>query len=248
MLTGLYAGAVSLDAFEKQQNVSAANLANVSTPGYRRRIAFMGHMPDDSVRTNRNNLKVPQFSVTLDFSPGNIHHTGNTMDLAIVDNARHDGNAFFALTDRSGRQWYARSAQMEVDARGQLLHGASGFSFVFPNGAPVQLTPGGSSLKIGDHGAIIQDGAEVGQLKMVRFQDLQNVQTGPHGLFSPGPRNHTQPVDSTVQVKQGYREASNANAVDELVSMIANYRAYEATQRIIKQMDQSAQRLLRQTA
>ena len=31
----------------------------------------------------------------------------------------------------------------------------------------------------------------------------------------------------------------------ELVSMIGNFRAYEATQRIIRQMDQSVQRLLR---
>jgi flagellar basal-body rod protein FlgG len=55
------------------------------------------------------------------------------------------------------------------------------------------------------------------------------------------------PQDATgrVEVQQGYLEGSNTQAVNELVSMIGNFRAYEATQRIIRQMDQSVQRLLR---
>ena len=38
MTMGLYSGAASIHAFERRHEAMAANLANLSTPGYRRRV------------------------------------------------------------------------------------------------------------------------------------------------------------------------------------------------------------------
>jgi flagellar basal-body rod protein FlgG len=247
MWTGLYSGAASLHAFEKRHEVSATNLANISTPGFRRRIAFMQESQKRAGRAQDSAI-YPKFSVKMDFTPGNLYHTGDKQDLAILDSEQNDGNAFFALKDRNGQEFFARTARLEVDALGQLVDSRSRFSFTLPNGAPVNLAPGNTSVLIDEQGGISQNGTEVGQLKLVRFESLEDLRPYQHGLFTADPQNRTQTAQGMVKVKQGHKEASNANAVDELVDMVTNYRAYEATQRIIKQMDQSMQKLLRQTS
>lgn len=48
------------------------------------------------------------------------------------------------------------------------------------------------------------------------------------------------------QVRQGFIEASNVNAVQEMVKMIEVNRAYEANQKVIQAQDQGAEKLLNQ--
>jgi flagellar basal-body rod protein FlgG len=46
-------------------------------------------------------------------------------------------------------------------------------------------------------------------------------------------------------VQQGNLETSNASAIDEMVQLIANQRAYEISSKVVETMDQSYQRLYR---
>jgi flagellar basal-body rod protein FlgG len=249
MMTGLFSGAASLDAYERRQEASAANLANISTPGYRRRLpVVMGEMRPNSSRARGAEVKtpIPRFALMLDFTPGNLQYTDNPFDLSLTNIDQNDGNAFFALTSNTGEEVYARTGRLMMDPNGHLVHTASGYSFVHPNGASVRLQPGGGTPKIDERGVVTQDGNEVGQLKIVRFRNPRSVRPLNHGLFDGGRGRGPESAVGFVRVKQGHLESSNTNAVDELVGMITNYRSYEATQKVIKLMDQSLAKLIRQ--
>jgi flagellar basal body rod protein FlgG len=249
MMTGLYSSAASLEAYEKRQEASTANLANVSTPGYRRRMpVVLGEMRPGRNRLMGAGMKapVPRFAIMLDFTPGSLQTTGNPYDLSLTGIERNDGNAFFALAGSSGEEVYARTGRLMVDPDGRLVHTSSGLPFVHPNGSPVRLQPGGGAPKVDERGVVLQDGNEIGQLKIVRFRNPRAVRPLNHGLFDGGRGARPESAEGLVRVKQGHLESSNTSAVDELVGMITNFRSYEATQKVIRQMDQSLAKLIRQ--
>lgn len=243
MLMGIYSGAAALETCQKRQEVTAANLANISTPGYRRRVESY-----ESFELNGNGkgvgVEAPRFRVKMDFTPGTIHHTGNDLDLALTNESTQDGNAFFVLKTPNGGERFTRSGRFNLDSQGHMIHASSGLPLILPNGAPVVLNPAGGTPSIDGQGRIFQQGQEVGQIKVARFGRLDRARPLDYGLYSPGRDNRTESIVGEVEIRQGHIEQSNANAVDELVSMISNYRAYEASQRVVRTMNQSAQKLL----
>ena len=88
----------------------------------------------------------------------------------------------------------------------------------------------------------------MGQLKVVEFGNLLDLAPANDGLYTAGMLNPVESAIGRVEVLQGYLESSNAGAVDELVEMVTNFRSYEAAQRVIRKMDESMQRLIRQMA
>ena len=50
-------------------------------------------------------------------------------------------------------------------------------------------------------------------------------------------------LDGSGIIKQGYREASNVQVVDELVSLIVAQRSYEVNSRAIKASDEMLQQV-----
>lgn len=248
MMQGLYTGAATLSSFEKQHEAITANLANISTPGYRRRVQAMVSQRLGSRTMGMADVQTPRFSLKVDFTPADTVHTGRLMDVAIGGGPKKDGNAFLALRSDSGEEFYSRAGRLNMDEGGKLTHATSGYSLVNPNGAPIVLNPLGGKIAIDDRGSIIQGGQPVGQLKIVRFSNLAGLGPADRGLFQPEAGNSVESAVGEVKVRQGYLENSNAQAMDEMVKMIMNYRSYEATHRIMRQMDQSLQKLIQKTA
>ena len=251
MMTGLYADAAALDVFQRRHEATTANLANLATPGYRRRVEVLEsrRLPQRPGRARRGGrpLTVPRFRIGLDFRPGELRSTGNDLDLALVGVEPGDGNAFFAVgTDRGER--YTRNGRLAVDGEGRLVHAVSGFPVLGRNGVPITLNPAKGRPVVDERGAVLQDGRVVGRLKLVRFDRLDRLSPVPHGLLAAPPEAAPEDATGRVKVRQGYLEGSNAEPVEEMVDMIANFRAYEAAQRVLRQMDASMERLLQQTA
>ncbi|MFH2000185.1 MAG: flagellar hook basal-body protein, partial [Planctomycetota bacterium] len=223
------------------------NLANISTPGYRRRVESYESY-ERKANALGTGIEAPRFNMKIDFTPGTIQQTGNHLDLALTNESTKDGNAFFVLKTPNGGERFTRSGRFSMDSEGHMVHASSGLPLILPNGTPVTLNPSGGDPTIDVQGRISQAGQEVGQIHVARFGRLDNVRPLDHGLFSPGSNNSTESVAGNVEIRQGQLEMSNAGVVDELVNMITNYRAYETSQRIIKTMDQTAQKLLQVAA
>ncbi|NVL83980.1 flagellar hook-basal body complex protein, partial [Escherichia coli] len=100
-MSGLVDAATALlSASERKLEVAAHNVANVSTPGFKRQIGF-----SQLLQASPNDVRpLPEVAVRRNFAQGKLTETRNPFDLAI------SGDGFFQL--RAGdRLVYSRQGQ-----------------------------------------------------------------------------------------------------------------------------------------
>jgi flagellar basal-body rod protein FlgF len=260
MIRGLYSAATALDAAVSNQELVADNLANASTPGFRRHglvfeafqqaantAAAQGGIraaPNTAAASRASNVPagVTSFADSAlgtrasgqytSFTPGALQYTGNPFDLALSGD-----NAFFVLDSQNGPV-YTRNGTFKLDAQGQL-QSTSGMT-VRGSGGRITIPPTAVQVTIGRDGTIYADNTAVGQLQIAQFPQPGNVlQRAGTTLFSgPAPQQQSQ-GNATFRVEQGYRESSNVQVVNEMVSMITGMRHYEAAERALRALGEA---------
>ena len=78
------------------------------------------------------------------------------------------------------------------------------------------------------------NGASIGRFQLASFANADALRRVGPTLFE-GADPQTPPPDS-VRVEQGYRESSNVQLVQEMVSMMLGMRFYEAAQKAMQTM------------
>lgn len=225
------------------QAVTANNLANVSTPGFKADLtAFRAALVTGDGLPSRVYTQLDDPAV--DFTPGTLERTGNTFDVAVA------GEGFLAVQARDGSEAYTRSGALRLNGNG-LLETADGL-LVLGNGGPVSIPPAASveiaadgTISIQPVGQAPNTLAQVDRLKLVR-PPIEQLVKGPDGLFRLADGS-TAPADASVTVRQGMLEASNVNAVDALVHMIDTQRRFELAvkaMRTVEQDDAAAAQIL----
>lgn len=166
-----------------------------------------------------------------DYSQGSLKETGNTYDLALA------GNGFFTIsyTDKKGNtsEKYTRDGEFTMDSEGYLrtLEG----DYVQGEGGAIMIPVETSEVSIRDNGDIYADGEYVDSLRIVDFEDYNNIEKFGENLYNVV--DGATETESTAAVKQGYLEMSNINVVKEMVEMITISRAYESNQKLIQTED-----------
>ncbi|MBD5606439.1 MAG: hypothetical protein IAI48_15320 [Candidatus Eremiobacteraeota bacterium] len=103
-MDGIHLMATAMRAAQLKLDVSASNLANVSSDGFARRVA----------RTTLGPTGLATSSVR-DASIAPLRHTGRSLDVAVA------GTGSFSVRDSAGHAIPVRSASLERDARGVLV-------------------------------------------------------------------------------------------------------------------------------
>jgi flagellar basal-body rod protein FlgF len=214
-----------LSQAERRVEVAGQNIANIATPGYKRRVSFATAL--DLARTE--SVRNLQTGVGTNFAQGKIVGTNNPYDLAI------SGDGFFTVkTDRG--TFYTRQGQFQIDADGRLVTG---------RGDPVQAQGGGDivlkgrgkdvTVQIASDGTVTENGDPVGKLGIVDFTDRKAASYADDGMFT-APEGLIREVD-TPMVRQGMLETSNVSAGDEMVSIMESMRRAEAGQKLVNVYD-----------
>lgn len=133
MQRSLYSGVSGLTNHQLILDITANNLANVSTSGFKgSRISFATALTQtqsagSSPGTNQGGLNprqvglgVKNSSVDVDFKQGALLSTGRTFDLAI------QGNGFFHLKGADGSSAYTRVGNLNYDSKDNLVDVGSG--------------------------------------------------------------------------------------------------------------------------
>ncbi len=217
----------------------STNLANVTTPGYKRQLLLS--RPDlstsatfaqamggaQAVRTD-GGVPVPQtqaFDLLRDMRAGTLRTTGRNLDVALA------GPGYFEVQTPQGPA-YTRQGEFQLDARGRL---------VTMQGHPVQgqsgeVTLTGGPVTIDAAGNVTESGRQMDRLKVVAFDVGQALTPQEGGLFSAG-RNMTLVASGDVQLRQGFLENSNVQQVQEMVELIQTMRRFESMQKIVQGYD-----------
>lgn len=237
MLTGLYSAANGMEAASVRHELAAANLAFAQNPGHRR-IAIRHqsfHSAYSAAGQDELDPDGPSqpLNPTIDFRQGHIEHTGRTLDVAL------QGDGFFVLDGAQG-PLYTRNGRFQVNSAGELVSG-DGLR-VRGMAGPLVLPPGTSSLslQVTAEGRLLVGEVAVGQLEIVQFDDMSELQRAGAALFSAPDSASTS--RSKASVLQGAYEHSNVEPVTELVSLLIAARQYEAAQQSLKSIERAVEK------
>jgi len=238
MIKGLYRSASAMLPRIKQQETIANNLANVSTPGFKKDQVFTRELTraQASRAPRQNDWETPMIDqVYTRYTQGNLDKTGNPLDLAI------EGDGFFVMENESGAAIYSRTGNFQVDAAG-FLTTSEGYRLM-GDGGPINVE--GGNVAVSETGQVEVNNDVIGNIQVVTVDDkTQLAKVGQTGFVLPDGVAATPAVNVTI--KQGYIEISNVNVVKEMVEMIISYRNYEADAKALKAQDESLDNLFNQ--
>ena len=239
MNRGIYSGATGMTAAEQLLDVTANNLANVSTNGFKADSLIFSdtlqkqlNSGDGSGRNIGSLGSGPSFvGEVTDFSLGSMNATGNPLDVAIATE-----QGMFAAQTPNGVQ-YTRDGSFHIDSNG-LLVTQDGYPVLDNNQNTItigsQVSP--QAVSISSSGDLMVNGGRAIATLGV-YDGTFSKQGG--NLWSSG--NAT--VEPTPNVRQGVIEGSNVNAIEAMVSMIKLNRAVEMAQKSMQSEDESSQKL-----
>jgi flagellar basal-body rod protein FlgF len=213
------------------QQAHANNLANATTTGFKsdfeqaRAMRVLGDGFESRVYAMSERP-----GTNLD--SGTLMQTGRDLDVAIA------GDGWLAVQGPDGNEVYTRNGSLQVDAANQLVTG-SGLPVLGAGGAPIVIPPA-QSITIGNDGTITirpvgENAVEVAQIDQLKLVQPENGQLfkGRDG-FMHTDNDVPLAANPNVQVRAGYLEASNVNAVAELTAMISLQRQFEMQIKMMK--------------
>ncbi len=161
-----------------------------------------------------------QFST--DFSQGITQNTGNELDFAL-------SQGFFQIEAPDGTRFYTRDGRFGRDASGDLVD-SHGDYVLNTNGGHVNLPA--DRVSVGSDGTITAGGQVIDQLAILDFTPAQLNRSG-EGYFTSADAGT--PIDGGL--RQGFLEGSNSNIVEEMTSLLAVQRVFQANQTVIARLD-----------
>ena len=229
---GMYAAGGALLAQLRAQEVTAHNLANINTPGFKRRLTvhkpFQTHLANELAEANTG-------GTVIDFARGTLDSTGNPLDLAL------DCEGFFVVETESG-YLYTRKGNFTLDGDGAIVD-SIGRRLMGDGGGTLTVPSNAHTVHVDQEGRVFADDSEIGKVWVVDVADRTALVPTAATAFAL-PEN--QPPPASVEhpaVMQGALEGSNINPVDELVTMIATLRSFEAAQRTLTAFDDTTEQL-----
>ena len=202
----------------KRMDVIANNIANASTPAYKREdLVFADYM--QSVATGQ---AAADEDVRRDYRVGNLTHTGNALDIAVKD------DSFFSV-ESNGGILYTRNGHFTVDSDGNLVT-TSGDKVLDDNGQPIAILPTDGDIVVSPDGTVLADGAPIATLGMFRFDDPNVLERAGDGLYLD--RNGAALPATEVELVQGAIEESNVVPVLEITRMMDVMRSFQAAARV----------------
>lgn len=234
MISGIYSAATSMDNAAQRHELVARNLASINVPGYRRVMLSSQRFEDSmNVAGAFDAWGTATRTVATDFTPGVIHQTGRSLDMAI------DGDGFFAI-EGPNEELYTRNGSFQINDEGRLVT-SEGHPVAADSGTlTVPPTSSSMDLVVGRDGNVTIDGIGIGRIKIVRFEDPQRLELR-GGTLMRAPAEAI-PLPSDARIAQGVYEGSNISPVTELVEMIAATRAHEAAQRAMNTISKAIER------
>jgi flagellar basal-body rod protein FlgF len=236
-----YISASGASAQMRDLDVVSNNLANVSTPGFKRSQSIFRSVLEASLRNGDGGLQpgakgsafVSTDLVGADFSSGSAQQTGSPLHAMI------EGPGFFEIqTDRGSR--YSRAGNFLVNREG-ILATANGDPVLGQSG-PIAI-PDGNALILPTGEVTDQNGNIFGRLKVVAFANLEKLQREGQSVFRAGDEAGLSEIESPKLIPETV-EGSNVNTSRELAAMVILQRAFETNLRSMQVDDETTQRLI----
>ncbi len=217
-----------LVAQQRAMDITANNLANANTTGFRSERVQFGDWIDRQRGTasppGGGTVTYAQDRATYrDTQPGTLTHTANPFDLALP------ADGYFTVNTAAGPR-LTRDGRFGRMPDGTLAdsHGNAVLDVV---GKPIQLAPTDTRITITGDGAVASENGPVGTIGIVKPADPMKLRAeGAANFVAESP---TTPV-ALPGIVQGAVEESNVQPVMELTRMMDNLRQYQFVTQLIQ--------------
>lgn len=220
----IYSSLSAMRSAMARQTMTANNLANVNTSGFR---AEMSSSQALWLKGEGFDARVANSGevTSADMSEGTINETGRSLDVALQGK-----ESLLAVQSREGDEAYTRRGDLQLSDSGLLTTG-DGMPVMGDSG-PITL-PAYDKLSIAADGtiSIVPQGGDPAQMQTIDRLKLVGtsgipIAKGLDNLFRPR-AGGTLPADPDAQVRQGAIEGSNVNVSSTLIDMIEASREWD---------------------
>lgn len=218
-----YVSLSGLTALDRGIAVTANNLANANTAGFKgERSVFEAYVARQGSDPKGDVSFVLDKGSYVDTTAGGMEMTHSPFDLAI------QGDGWFGYQTTDGQIGLGRNGQLTRNAAGQVVT-ATGHQVLDDGGAPLAVPPDTDAITISRDGTISSaEGDVIGRVGVFRGADIQSYIRVAGGVFLPpgGAPPDLEPMNG-AQVVQGAVERSNVDPISEMTRMIEAQRAFE---------------------
>ncbi len=255
MMQSLYTASTGMLGMQTQIDVTANNIANVNTIGFKKSRAefadlmykvmeYAGTSTSDTTKSPTGievGLGSRPTAINKIFSAGSLKQTDNQLDLAIT------GKGFFKLELPDGTEVYSRNGAFKVDDSGAIVN-SDGYKLIPETVMPEDAT----NISVGTDGivTVVQAGqteaTQIGQIELTNFINPAGLHSTGDNLFietdsSGQATTGTAGLDGLGTLRQGFVELSNVELVVELTDLITGQRAYDSNSKVITTSDEMLQ-------
>jgi flagellar hook protein FlgE len=264
MLRSLFTGISGLGAHQQMLDVTANNIANVNTTGYKSSHTVFEDTLNQTISggsgggaaaggTNpiQVGLGVKVAGTAMNFTQGSNQSTGVRTNMLI------NGDGFFTVTTNGTDKLYTRAGNFQLDNQGHLVT-PDGAMLLDTTGAPITLpltsvSPAGTWTDYN----IQPDGTITGIDTAGNPVTTPSIKIGlatfpnPGGLLKVGNSEFQQTASSgnasasgVGTITTGYVEMSNVDLSQELTNLIIAQRGFQANSKVITTSDEVLQTLV----
>lgn len=251
-ILALHTAASGMKALDTQLDVTANNLANVNTVGFKasrvnfedlfyqiRREPGLLNIEEEPIPHGiQVGLGVAVSGTQLNFEHGSVEPSDRPLDLMI------EGDGFFQVTsilDGDPVIAYTRAGNFTVNRDGNMVLGTSEGPLLEP---PIVIPADAVSINVTQDGQVQvrQQGSSVltpvGQIELARFVNPEGLLQIGHNLYaetdsSGVPLQGVPQSDGLGSIQPNFLEQSNVDPVRELVELIRTQRAFELNSQVI---------------
>jgi flagellar basal-body rod protein FlgF len=207
----------------RSMDVIANNMANISTPAFKRESMkfeeYIQQSPPAEGETGMQQISFVQDKGTLrDLTQGAITHTGAPFDLAI------NGKGYFTVQTANGDTRYTRNGHFTLDGNGRIVTETG--EALQGDGGELTITNDDGDIHIASDGTVSGARGQLGKIKLVTFDNEAALKKEGASLYST--TQQAKPVDVPM-IQQGSLEGSNVQPVLEISHMLDVMRAYQTT-------------------
>lgn len=252
-MQALKIAATGMAAQQMRVDVTANNLANMSTTGYNARRAEFADLHYQQIRAPgaitaatgqvlptgvQVGLGVRPAAVSVDVRQGSLRQTGGQLDIAI------EGSGYLEVELPSGDSAYTRDGGLKLTGDGLIV--TSDGDPLVPN---ITIPEDARRVTVNSDGEVYAffDGDPNGQLlgafSVATFVNEKGLEAIGSNLFvetpaSGGPLIGVPGTDGRGTLRQGYLEESSVDVVAEITELIQAQRGYELNSKVITAADE----------